>query len=675
MYSQQRLLFVILLSFFLSACGVSAKASYVQLVASKSFTSQCNQENTVYDIREDFNLNGTTVRIPKGAVLKLNGGTINNGGLILQSNNKIIGTGEVFNRLLITIDDKNVENILINGIELSGYKNIAKKEEDIVTGIRVNLGATVNNLTISNCIIHNFNAGITARGSNIYIKDNILYDNGHKNSVVHVHDGEIDICAGYNSTSIHTCNFIISGNRCLSKYVHRNIDCGKLLSEDNILITDNICVSMNGMSSDAADDIYKAQCILVGYAGTSKRDKGVIISNNICKHCNWSAIYVRADNSEKTEGTNGYLALITNNYIENVIKDPKNTFSAAGAAIACELREGSMISNNIIKNCTQGINLGRIFSYGHMKVSGNSIDNCDYGILNNSVAKKIDITDNSITNITLKGISIIESSSVANKSADKYVNISNNHITMSGKNAAIKNSFSDENSAGVFLYNIGATSYSVYSNFIHSDNPLANIGVLVLCNTKDSYLTVNGNKISGCYAGICKKADSAARNVNCRMIANDFTNCTQAFMIGANSNKQLFIVEDNRYENCKSKFGDQSWAKMVFDGKINPDGSIIVFDDCSTDLSSKKFGTIKSAPVCFYDKEFKEGDVIMSSNRTYFSAATCYSTDKTKNAHWRFENASMPDQLIESLAAPGQIVYSTSQKKMRVFDRYWRNLE
>lgn len=273
---------------------------------------------------------------------------------------------------------------------------------------------------------------------------------------------------------------------------------------------------MNGMSSDAPEDIYKAQCILVGYAGTSTRDKGVIISNNICKHCNWSAIYVRADNTEKTIGSNGYLALITNNYIENVIKEPDNTFSAAGAAIACELREGSMISNNIIKNCTQGINLGRVFSYGHVKVFGNAIDNCAYGILNNSVAKKIDITENSITNVSMKGISLIESSNVSGNSLEKYINVANNSITLSGKNSVIKNSFSDDNPAGIFLYNIGATSYSVQSNFILSDSPVTNIGILLHCNEKESYVTVNGNKISGCFNGICKKADSESRNTRCQ---------------------------------------------------------------------------------------------------------------------------------------------------------------
>ena len=73
--------------------------------------------------------------------------------------------------------------------------------------------------------------------------------------------------------------------------------------------------------------------------------------------------------------------------------------------------------------------MGRVFSYGHVKVFGNAIDNCAYGILNNSVVKKIDITENSITNVSMKGISLIESSNVSGNSLEKYINVANNSIT------------------------------------------------------------------------------------------------------------------------------------------------------------------------------------------------------------------------------------------------------
>lgn len=75
-----------------------------------------------------------------------------------------------------------------------------------------------------------------------------------------------------------------------------------------------------------------------------------------------------------------------------------------------------------------------------------------------------------------------------------------------------------------------------------------------------------------------------------KMVSNKFSNCQQAFKIGANSNKQLFILEASRYDKCRSKFGDQSCARMVYDGRYNPDGTILIYDDCSSDLNSSKWG-------------------------------------------------------------------------------------
>lgn len=663
--------FIILLFPFLSFNECFSKSSYLLMEKDKPFTEQCVFENTIYDIREDFDLRGAIVRIPKSSVLELNGGSINNGTIVLSSDTKIVGTGEKLNRLLITIDSKMVKNVLINGIELVGYKNSAKKNDDLVSGIRVNLGASVNNFTVSNCVIHGYNTGISARGSNVFIKDNLLYDNGHQGTVAQVHDSEIDIAAGYNANNVSSSNFLVTGNRCLSKYVHRNIDCGELLSEDNIIISNNICVSMNGLTEEASDDVFKSQCILVGYTGTSRKDKAVIISNNICKNCNWAAIYVRANNTDDTVGANGYLALITNNVIENVVKDSKSSF---GAGIACELREGSVITNNIIKNCSQGINIGQVLSNGHVKISGNSIDNCNYGIINDSVANKIDISDNSITNVSRKGIAISEATVISGNTPNKYIYISNNIITLRKNNTSITNVYSDDNPSGIFLYNIGANCYSVNSNSIHSDNPLTNVGIMLLCNAKDSYVTINGNRISGCVYGVVKKADSEPRNDKCRMIENGFVNCAQAFSIGANSKKQLFVVERSQYEGCGSRFGDQTWARMVFDGEVKPDGSYVLFDDCQVDSFSSKYGKIPNAPLCFLEKSFMKGDVVIPRNKEYFSSATCSGTSGNSSFLWRFENASLPDYLLDACALPGQIVYSTSSKTLLYYVNSWHAL-
>lgn len=52
---------------------------YLVLKKNKTFAEQVTEENTIYEIRYDFNLNSATVVIPSGCVLKFNGGKLQNG--------------------------------------------------------------------------------------------------------------------------------------------------------------------------------------------------------------------------------------------------------------------------------------------------------------------------------------------------------------------------------------------------------------------------------------------------------------------------------------------------------------------------------------------------------------------------------------------------------------------
>ena len=58
---------------------------YVILRKNKSFAEQVIKENTIYEIRYDFDLNNQKVIIPDNCILKFNGGSISNG--IIESNN------------------------------------------------------------------------------------------------------------------------------------------------------------------------------------------------------------------------------------------------------------------------------------------------------------------------------------------------------------------------------------------------------------------------------------------------------------------------------------------------------------------------------------------------------------------------------------------------------------
>ena len=51
--------------------------------------SMMNKANTIYVIQYDYDLNGETIEVPEGCVLKFDGGSINNGSII-NNNTKII---------------------------------------------------------------------------------------------------------------------------------------------------------------------------------------------------------------------------------------------------------------------------------------------------------------------------------------------------------------------------------------------------------------------------------------------------------------------------------------------------------------------------------------------------------------------------------------------------------
>lgn len=68
---------------------------YVVLDKDKTFAEQVAQENTIYEIRYDFDLGGQTKKIPVGCVLRFHGGSLKNGtikgqGSSIQSNHRCL---------------------------------------------------------------------------------------------------------------------------------------------------------------------------------------------------------------------------------------------------------------------------------------------------------------------------------------------------------------------------------------------------------------------------------------------------------------------------------------------------------------------------------------------------------------------------------------------------------
>lgn len=66
---------------------------YVILRKNQSFAEQITKENTIYEIRYNFDLNSTTITIPQGCIFKFEGGKLSNGKLI--GTNTLIEANEI----------------------------------------------------------------------------------------------------------------------------------------------------------------------------------------------------------------------------------------------------------------------------------------------------------------------------------------------------------------------------------------------------------------------------------------------------------------------------------------------------------------------------------------------------------------------------------------------------
>ena len=153
------------------------------------------------------------------------------------------------------------------------------------------------------------------------------------------------------------------------------------------------------------------------------------------------------------------------------------------------------------------------------------------------------------------------------------------------------------------------------------------------------------------------------RNTKYRVKNNTINKSKTAISVGVNSQKELFIVENNIYNNCNTKFGDQSWSTKVFEGIIMDDGTFIIYDDLSATKNSK-YGSIANAPVCFYPKLFKKGDIVIS-RKSFITKATCnedYEEAIADNKLWKLDGT-ITSNLRDMCTIIGQSIFDTTVGK------------
>ena len=102
--------------------GTDNGLGYIILRQGSDFADQLTQEDTIYEIRYDFDLDNASVEIPAGCVLRFKGGKLSNG--------TIVGNGAVLETAPVQIFD----NVLVTGVNFD-YIDIrwfgAKQGEDI----------------------------------------------------------------------------------------------------------------------------------------------------------------------------------------------------------------------------------------------------------------------------------------------------------------------------------------------------------------------------------------------------------------------------------------------------------------------------------------------------------------------------------------------------------------
>ena len=634
---------------------------YIILRKNKSFAEQVIKANTIYEIRYDFDLNGAEITIPESCVLKLVGGSINEGLIKLNTNCVLKGNNEENSNLEIRVLD-NAKNILISSIVLKSTD--FSKENTAIKSISSQ--AIAYNVMIKDCTITGYKAGIDINCTNLTISKNLLYNNGrtHSDSCVDIIAGNIQ---GGSTTQNVNPNIIIEGNKCLSNKVHRNIDVGELYGETNIIISNNICVTMDDEGKNeyiiSEDNItsFKDICILVGYAGNSKKKKIAKITNNICKYAKWSGIYVRADNTKDTEATSKYLVDINSNTIQYIIKPSKLLPGQSyHAAIGVELASGSIITNNIIQNCTDGIDLGNIYGKGEILVSTNTVYVEDYGIFTDSSAEKININNN---DITAKKCVTISSTPTAIYDYSSYINISNNNL----KATSVGISFSGTLSPQII---------HICNNIILSENK----GLVVL-NSKNR-ISIIGNSITGTESaftdgtGIQLLADSRLDNVICNN--NNIGNYNIGLTV-TNANGSTIAATDNKYTNCNSIYNSN---RNILIGNFKADGTFI--GRCTN-------------PQLFIDspRKFVVGDTLFNNNNMInisifgFTKATCIkgstNLDNTfnKDSKWIYDNLrfrNKNDAIVDGSRKMnidiGQMAYIIDSKKYVVWNgTEWINID
>ena len=130
---------------------------YVILRTDASFASQVTENNTIYEIRYDFDLGGASVTIPAGCVLKFDGGSINNGTLVF-TNTFLFGEPKISARFSGQLSNQIVETKWFDNDHL--LQDVFAVSEGCVIEFESKEFQCAYAITIPSCVVHGNGAQI-----------------------------------------------------------------------------------------------------------------------------------------------------------------------------------------------------------------------------------------------------------------------------------------------------------------------------------------------------------------------------------------------------------------------------------------------------------------------------------------------------------------------------------
>lgn len=341
---------------------------YIILRKNKSFAEQVTKENTVYEIRYDFDLNEEEVTIPYNCILFFVGGSLNNG--TVKGDNTVIDSARynILNVNLIgswnsefkidwfgritkendcsTILQKALDSIPANSILLFNPNNIIKFSQ----GVSINKNGIIVKYG-------NFDTTKSVSAFSIVNCENIVIDSCKFNG-----GGQIIRLFTCNNIKVCNCYFentyysIIQEIRYTSNNVHINkntiknatgdfveCNCEFLNQSENWIVSENIYLGSKEYP------ISKTECRFIGITYVNN----VIISNNIIKNVSGDAVVhvegvgtvlIEGNTIEECSGT-GFIYTMKASTIVKVIN---NTFKTSKRAVLWHA--GNSDTNKLFKN-------------------------------------------------------------------------------------------------------------------------------------------------------------------------------------------------------------------------------------------------------------------------------------------------------------------------------------